>query len=114
MRDRVRDRDNGEEEKRRGMARAQYAADRRWWASMLECGKLVAQRKLYFTTDDVVRLCYARYPGASTPERRAIGPLMRALAALGYCRPTATWAKSVQRQNHRRPMMIWHSLLFKT
>src|SRR6516162_11750388 len=80
-------RDNGEEEKRKGMNRAQYAADRRWWASMLECGKLVAQRKPRFTSGDVVELCYARYPGASTPERRAVGPLMRAMAKLGYCRP---------------------------
>jgi hypothetical protein len=78
---------------------------------MLECGKLVAQRKPRFTSGDVVELCYARYPGASTPERRAIGPLMRAMASLGYCVPTATWEKSVQRQNHRRPMMLWRSLL---
>jgi hypothetical protein len=107
-------RDNGEEEKRKGMNRAQYAADRRWWASMLECGKIIAQQKARFTSDDIVLLCYARYPRASTPERRAIGPVMRALAALGYCVPTATWVKSVQRQCHRRPMMIWRSLLFKT
>jgi hypothetical protein len=53
-------RDNGEEEKRRGMNRAQKGADRRWWASMMECGKLVAQQKTHFTSDDVVLLCYAR------------------------------------------------------
>jgi len=47
-------RDNGEEEKRKGMNRAQYAADRRWWVAMLECGKLVAQRKSHFASDDVV------------------------------------------------------------
>jgi hypothetical protein len=104
-------RDDGEEEKRKGMARAQRAADRRWWAAMLECGKLVAQRKSHFTTDDVTILCYTRYPGASTPERRAVGPLMKALAALGYCVPTGDWIKSAQRQNHRRPMMRWRSLL---
>jgi hypothetical protein len=61
-------RDNGEEEKRKGMARAQYAADRRWWASMLECGKLVAQQKSHFTSGDVVQLCHARYPRAATPN----------------------------------------------
>jgi hypothetical protein len=66
--------EDGEEEKRKGMNRAQYAADRRWWASMLECGKLVAQRKSKFTSDDVVLLCHTRYPTASTPERRAVGP----------------------------------------
>jgi hypothetical protein len=72
------------------------------------------------------------YPGATTHEPRAIGPLMRAqmlaklkaigaefsttlvgevFAALGYCVPTANWIKSAQRQCHRRPMMIWQSLL---
>jgi hypothetical protein len=106
-------RDDGEKEKRKGMARAQRAANQRWWASMLECGKLVAQQKSHFTSGDVVELCYARYPGASTPERRAVGPVMRALGALGYCVPTTAWAKSVQRQCHRRPMMISHSLLFQ-
>jgi hypothetical protein len=95
------------------LARAQHAADRHWWTCMLECGKLVAQRKARFTTDDVVQLCYARYPSASIPERRAIGPVMRTLAALGYCKPTARWVKSCHRQCHRRPMMLWRSLLFK-
>jgi hypothetical protein len=50
----MRDNDDGEEEKRKGMNRAQYAADRRWWVAMLECGKLVAQRKSHFASDDVV------------------------------------------------------------
>ena len=104
--------EDGEEEKRKGMARAQYAADRRWWVCMLECGKIVAQRKSRFTSGDVAELCYARDPRASTPERRAIGPLMRALAALGYCVPTTSWVKSARRECHRRPMMIWSSLIF--
>jgi hypothetical protein len=95
---------DGEAEKRKGMARAQRAADRRWWVSMLECGKIIAQRKSHFTSGDIVELCRARYPKAFTPEPRAIGPLMRALATLGYCRPTTSWVQSTQSQNHHRPM----------
>jgi hypothetical protein len=111
----VRDmRDDGEEKKQVAMRRAAHPADPRWWASMFECGKLIAQRKLYFTTDDVVLLCFSRYPDGSTRERRAIGPLMLALSAMGYCRPTQKWTQSTQRQCHRRPMMVWRSLLFKT
>jgi hypothetical protein len=107
----MRDKD-GEEEKRKGMARAQRAADRKWWICMLESGKLVALQKTKFTSGDVVDR--ARYPRATTSEQRAVGPVMRTMAKLGYCRPTASWSKSVQRQNHRRPMMLWQSLIFNS
>jgi hypothetical protein len=99
-------RDDGEEEKRKGMNRAQYAADRKWWICMVESGKLVAQQKTKFTSGDVVALCRARYPSVSTSEQRAVGPLMRSLAVLGYCVPTANWVRSAQRQNHNRPQML--------
>jgi hypothetical protein len=55
----MRDKD-GEEEKRKGMARAERAADRKWWISMLECGGVTARQRIKFTSGDVVELCRAR------------------------------------------------------
>src|SRR5262252_7894478 len=81
---------------------------------MLECGKIIARRKPYFITDDIVLLCRSRHPNAYTHEKRAIGPLMRELCNLGYCVTTNSWIKSIQAQCHRRPMMLWQSLISDT
>jgi hypothetical protein len=103
--------DGGERGKRAGMDQAQEAANAHWWQCMLECGKIIAKRKPYFITDDIVRLCRSRHPNARTHEKRAIGPLMRELCNLGCCVTTNSWIKSTQTQCHRRPMMLWQSLI---
>jgi hypothetical protein len=102
----------GEAGKRDGMDCAERAADAQWWQCMLEAAHAVAKRKPYLFTDDIVRLCRERHPGVFTHENRAIGPLMRACCRLGYFEPTQDWVESTQRQCHRRPMRVWHSLLF--
>lgn len=99
--------------KRDGMDRAERHADPHWWQCMLECGKEVSERKPFFITDDVVRLCSKLHPNASTHERRAIGPLMREMCRLGFCEPTQDWVQSTQAQCHRRPMQIWYSLIYR-
>jgi len=102
--------DNG---KRDGMDRAERHADEHWWQCMLECGLAVAERKPWFYTDDIVKLCASRHPNATTHEQRAIGPLMRALARAGVCERTGDFVPSTQRQNHSRPMQVWWSLVYK-
>jgi hypothetical protein len=102
---------NGEAGKREGMERAQHHADAHWWQCMLACGHAIARRRSSFVTDDIVKLCRDRHPNAATHERRAIGPLMRQLCSMGYCEPTNKWMKSTQAQCHRRPMMVWRSLI---
>jgi hypothetical protein len=99
--------------KRAGMRRAQLHADPHWWQCMLECGRMVAEGKPRFNCDDIVELCRKRHPNASTPEHRAMGPLMKELARLGYCVKTLDWFESRQKVNHARDMRTWHSLIYR-
>jgi hypothetical protein len=105
--------DGGELGKRDGMARAERGADPAWWVAMVTTARAVAEAKPYLFTDDVVRLCRERYPQAFTPEPRALGPLMRECCRLGYFEPTQDWVESTQAQCHRRPMRVWHSLIYR-
>jgi len=104
---------DGHAGKRLGMARVYRAADPHWKQCMIECAKEVAQRKPIFITDDIVELCRDKHPNATTHEKRAIGPLMREVCRLGYCIPTQDWVQSAQAQCHRRPMLVWYSLIFR-
>ena len=99
--------------KRDGMERARRHADPHWWQCMLECGRLVAEQKQYFITDDLVGLAGSRHPNATTHEHRAIGPLMHQMVRLGYCTPTDDWVESRQRSNHARPMRVWWSHIYR-
>jgi hypothetical protein len=99
--------------KRDGMDRAERHADPHWWQCMLECGRDIAERKQYFNTDDIVFLMRQRHPNATTHEGRAKGPLMSALARLGYCTPTEDWIESRQKICHNRPMRVWYSLIYR-
>lgn len=83
-----------------------------WWQHMLEIGREVCAQRQIFTTDDLMRLHRARQ-GPETHEPRAMGPLMHALQALGYCEPTQDWVESTQRINHRRPQRVWYSLIYR-
>lgn len=103
----------GQHGKLQGMARVYRAANAQWKQCFLECGKEIAQHKPYFYTDDIVYLCRQRHPNASTHDYRAIGPLMRQMARLGYCEKTRQWFPSTQPQNHSRDMRVWWSLLYQ-
>jgi hypothetical protein len=94
------------------MARAKRHSNSHWWVCMMQCAKEVAERKPYLYTDDIVQLCRMRHPNASTHEPRAIGPLMRDCCKLGYFERTQDHVESTQAQNHRRPIRVWHSLLY--
>lgn len=104
---------DGEDGKRDGMERARAHSNPEWWRVMLICVREVARRQPYFTTDDVERYRREHYPNHTTHEPRAIGPLMKECAKLEYCRRTGDWFESTQRQCHRRPMMMWWSLIYR-
>lgn len=99
--------------KRDGMARVRRNADPYWWQRMSECARLVAERKQYFNSDDIVLLCRELYPDATTHDKRAIGPLMAAAQKLGYCVPTQDTVESRQKVCHSRPMRVWWSLIYR-
>lgn len=99
--------------KEEGMDRAERHADPYWKQCMMEAALAVAMRKPYLDTDDIVAWCREKHPNATTHEYRAIGPLMRACAKLGYFMQTQDWVESTQKQCNKRPMRVWYSLLYK-
>lgn len=99
--------------KEEAMERAANHADPHWWQCMLECGYQVALAQPYFISDDLERMRLHRFHNASTHEHRATGPLMKELQKLGYCLPTQDWVESRQKVNHRRPMRVWFSLIYR-
>lgn len=99
--------------KRDGMRRARQHADEHWWQCMLEAGKAVAERKPYFNADDLLLWMHRHHPNASTHELRATGPLMAAIARLGYCIPTHDFVPSRQRACHATPRRVWWSLIYR-
>ena len=104
---------DGEGGKRDGMDRAKRHSDPEWYRCMLICAQEVARNRPFFTTDEVVKLKVYLFPNATTHEQRAIGPLMKDVAKLGYCVRTGDWHESSQAQNHRRPQRMWSSLIYR-
>ena len=103
---------DGGEGKREGMQRARRHANPIWAAWFAEAIVEVARKKPFFTTDDVEVLRIHRQ-GPRTHENRAIGPLMREACQAEVCLPTLDWVESRQRVNHRRPMRVWRSLIYR-
>lgn len=101
----------GEIAKQIGMERAARGADSLWWQFMIEAAKEVARAKPFFFTDDLERIRRERN-GPTTPENRAMGPLMNSARRLGYCVATDRWVASSQRINHCRFMRVWYSLIY--
>ena len=98
--------------KRDGMGRAERHVNPHWWQCMLEAGHIVAQRRPWFSCDDVVELCDKLHPNAFTHERRAVGPLMTALAKLGYCEAMQFVGRTRQPQSHGGARILWWSLIY--
>lgn len=103
---------DGEAGKQLGMARAARASNPAWWVFTIECVKEVAYRLPYFSMDEVEALRIARR-GPSTREHRANGPLLAYAARLGYCKPTIDTVPSNQPHNHKRPMRVWQSKIYR-
>lgn len=103
----------GEFGKRDGMDRAERHADPEWKRVMLICALEVARRKPFFSTDDIEAWRLVNFPNHTTHEHRALGPIMREAAKLEYCVKTLDWVESGQKVNHRRPMRVWFSLVYR-
>lgn len=104
---------DGKDGKRDGMGRAERHADPHWWQCMLEAGKAVAEQKPCFNADDLLMWMRRHHPNASTHELRATGPLMAAIARLGYCIPTEDFVPSRQKLCHATPRRVWWSLIYR-
>lgn len=85
------------------------AADDQWWEMALSTLRRVCESQNELTTDDLWEHIDAS--GESTHERRAMGPLMKAGEARGWCVPTDRVRNSSRPICHTRPLRIWQSLL---
>jgi len=102
----------GQAGKQLGMARAQRACNPVWWSFMAMCVTGVARRRELFTTDDL-EWVRQTLNGPSTPEKRALGPLMKWAEGQDICEPTDMWLPSSQYACHRRPMRVWRSKIYQ-
>lgn len=80
------------------------AAD--WMDRALNAARAVAARQATFTTDDVWALV------GPPPEPRAMGAVMKRLAAEDGAHATGGYVVSARAECHGRPVRVWRSVLF--
>lgn len=83
----------------------EIAADPEWFATCEEAVRTLAKRNDRFTTDDVWDLLDGS--GVSTKEPRAMGAVVRKIAAEGVIASTGEYWLSRRPESHRRPMRVW-------
>jgi len=95
-----------------GMAQAEGGATPEWSIFMLEMVKKVALCRPFFTSDEVFDMRNT-HPGApSTPDPRALGPVMKHAKQLGYCRNSGRFIPCYRRR--MAPITVWESLICKS
>jgi hypothetical protein len=95
------------------MARVMQAANPEWWRTMLISVNETCQRRHTFIIDHVDAHHKANFPGITTHENRAIGPLMTDARKHGYCVPIHEWTPSHLGRNHLRFVRVWRSLIYR-
>lgn len=81
-------------------------ADALWVLQAESVVEFLAERRRYFTTDDVWDLLIE-----SPREPRAMGAVMRRAQADGLITPTDKWQMTRRASSHSRPIRIWKSEL---
>lgn len=97
-------------------ARKEDAIERCYAGANIEW-RIIAERVLYmicrnrltFTADNVWHILDGC--GKATQDHRALGAVMRYAARSGWCATTDRYIKSKGKKNHRRPIVVWKSLL---
>lgn len=100
-----------EEMKRTAIEHADYATNPLWRDRALDAVLAVAKSHREFTTD-LVWLELSKTDGMSTPEPRAMGPIMITAVKRGWCRPTDRFKPTDRPAAHRNPKRVYVSLLY--
>jgi hypothetical protein len=81
-------------------------AGRAWSNHVLDVTRRVATTSAELTVDDIT-------PHIAEPvhDTRALGPVMRRAARLGYIRPTGQYRTSERPETHSRPLRVWASCI---
>jgi len=101
--------------KKAAMEQVEENANERWklFMTQLAIQQLTIKRRI--TTDDL-RDAYLMSDVADKPtthELRALGPLMRGLARMGYCHKAVEFVPSIRRSRHNGPMQVWISDIYR-
>jgi hypothetical protein len=91
------------------VARVEGHADARWKRLALSAIEYLARCRASFTTDDVWEMLGGL--DVSTHEPRAMGAMMRQAKKKGWVVGSNTYRPSKRPECHRRPMMVWVSLI---
>jgi len=103
--------DDGKRGKDDGMDRADRHANEAWKQAADEAVLRTAKEQPKLTTDDMLQ---RMPPGVKTHEMRALGPVMLRAAKNGWIEKSLNpYRMSTRKINHRRPLQVWDSLLFK-
>jgi hypothetical protein len=104
--------DDGEKGKAGGMNRAERGANPKWKLAAAIAVADAAKQLPKLTTDDVLTFID---PNVCTHEMRALGPVMRNAAKDGWIVQAYELPKkcATRPSNHRRPLTVWKSLVFK-
>ena len=97
--------------KKAGMEASERGANAAWVASMMECINKTCRCCRIFNSDYVMKL----YTGKEkTRDLRALGPLMRRAAKLGWCELADLPPRnSTRRSLHASPREMWRSLIYE-
>lgn len=96
--------------KKEGMERVERNANAAWASSMLEAIHRTCRTCRRFNSDYVMKM----YTGKEkTRDLRALGPLMRRAAKMGWCQlADAKPVNSTRKTLHASPRNMWDSLIF--
>lgn len=101
--------------KERKMGRAKKKSDPVWFSAALEVVLSVARRQQFLNVDDVLEVFapLASASGLSTPDNRALGPVMTSAAAKRYIESTECSDNSRRPEAHGKMIRRWRSLKYE-
>lgn len=101
--------DDAIEARDEAMTRVEDHADNAWKDEAMRVVKRLAMNNAYITTDDVWRVM--SQSTNTTHDPRAMGPIMRNAARLGWIERAGWSQQSTRKECHARPIAVWRSLL---
>lgn len=106
-----RDAQAGTELKREALVRVDDHASDEWKEAACAAVRALAAAFPTITTDDVWRT--VERDGVTTHEPRAMGAVMTRMARERVIVSTDSTIESIRPENHRRPVRVWRSLVFR-
>jgi hypothetical protein len=88
-----------------GMNRAAEAADEGFMRAAKHAVWTLVLRGEAFSTDEVWAIL--DQTGAATPERRALGAVLKAAKDAGFIASSGSYRKSSRPECHSRPVLVW-------